>query len=67
MLRRTFLLALPAQYEDSRGETPWVPTPEEVVDTMLRLAKVGKRDVVYDLGCGDGRIVVTAARAPVVL
>ena len=62
MLRRTFLLALPAQYEDSRGETPWVPTPEEVVDTMLRLAKVGKRDVVYDLGCGDGRIVVTAAR-----
>jgi ribosomal protein L11 methylase PrmA len=38
-----------------------VPTPQEVVDAMLALAKVGKDDVVYDLGCGDGRIVVTAA------
>lgn len=40
----------------------YVPTPQEVVTGMLRLAKVGKNDVVYDLGCGDGRIVVTAAR-----
>jgi ubiquinone/menaquinone biosynthesis C-methylase UbiE len=40
----------------------YVPTPQEVVDGMLRLARVGKDDVVYDLGCGDGRIVVTAAR-----
>jgi hypothetical protein len=40
----------------------YVPTPQEVVEGMLKLAKVGKTDVVYDLGCGDGRIVVTAAR-----
>jgi SAM-dependent methyltransferase len=40
----------------------FVPTPQEVVDKMLELAKVGKDDVVYDLGCGDGRIVLTAAR-----
>jgi len=38
----------------------YVPTPQEVVDAMLRLGKVGKDDVVYDLGCGDGRIPVTA-------
>ncbi|MCA9666397.1 MAG: class I SAM-dependent methyltransferase [Myxococcales bacterium] len=40
----------------------FVPTPQSVVDAMLKLAKVGKNDVVYDLGCGDGRIVITAAR-----
>lgn len=40
----------------------YVATPPDVVDTMLKLAHVTKRDVVYDLGCGDGRIVVTAAR-----
>jgi len=39
----------------------YVPTPEDVVDAMLALARVGKDDVVYDLGCGDGRIVVKAA------
>lgn len=38
------------------------PTPMEVVRAMLRLAKVNADDVVYDLGCGDGRIVITAAR-----
>jgi uncharacterized protein (TIGR03000 family) len=38
----------------------YVPTPNEVVEAMLKLAEVGKEDVVYDLGCGDGRIVVTA-------
>ena len=42
-------------------DVPYVPTPQDVVDRMLALAKVGKDDVVYDLGCGDGRIVVTAA------
>ncbi|MBP7571589.1 MAG: class I SAM-dependent methyltransferase [Acidobacteria bacterium] len=41
---------------------PYVPTPEDVVDRMLQLAKVTKNDVVYDLGCGDGRIVVAAAK-----
>ena len=40
----------------------FVPTPQEVVDAMLKLAKVGANDVVYDLGSGDGRIPITAAR-----
>ena len=40
----------------------YVPTRQAVVDAMLDLAKVTKGDVVYDLGCGDGRIVVTAAK-----
>ncbi|MBI1994927.1 MAG: SAM-dependent methyltransferase, partial [Deltaproteobacteria bacterium] len=38
---------------------PYVPTPQEVVERMLELARVKKGDVVYDLGSGDGRIVVT--------
>lgn len=41
---------------------PFVPTPHEVVDAMLRLAHVTKDDIVYDLGCGDGRIVIAAAQ-----
>jgi len=41
---------------------PFVPTPPEVVDRMLKLAEVSPKDVVYDLGCGDGRIVITAAQ-----
>ena len=40
----------------------FVPTPQDVVMEMLRMARVTKDDVVYDLGCGDGRIVITAAR-----
>ena len=40
----------------------YVPTPQEVVDTMLKLAGVKRGDVVYDLGCGDGRLVVSAAK-----
>ena len=40
----------------------YVPTPEEVVEAMLQVAKVTKNDVVYDLGTGDGRIPVTAAK-----
>jgi SAM-dependent methyltransferase len=40
----------------------YVPTPQPVVEKMLELAEVKPGDVVYDLGCGDGRIVVTAAR-----
>ena len=41
---------------------PYVPTPQEIVERMLELAEVKQGDVVYDLGSGDGRIVITAAR-----
>jgi len=41
---------------------PYSPTPMDVVQRMLAFGKVGPRDVVYDLGCGDGRIVIEAAR-----
>ena len=40
----------------------WVPSPPEVIKAMLDAAKVGPNDVVYDLGCGDGRIPITAAK-----
>jgi SAM-dependent methyltransferase len=40
---------------------PYVPTPPDVVERMLRLADVGPSDVVFDLGCGDGRVVIAAA------
>jgi SAM-dependent methyltransferase len=43
-------------------EVDFVPTPNEIVDAMLTLANVKKTDVVYDLGCGDGRIVIAAAK-----
>src|SRR5262245_38362590 len=43
-------------------DVPFVPTTEEAVDAMLKLANVKKSDVVYDLGCGDGRIVIGAAK-----
>jgi SAM-dependent methyltransferase len=46
----------------SASDVPFVPTPDAVVARMLTLAKVGPKDVVYDLGSGDGRIVITAAR-----
>ena len=45
-----------------RPDVIYVPTPEPVVEAMLQVANVTKNDVVYDLGCGDGRIPVTAAR-----
>ena len=61
-----FFLALVAP---SRGdkpqveiEVPFEPTPPQVVADMLKLANVAESDVVYDLGCGDGRIVITAAK-----
>jgi tRNA A58 N-methylase Trm61 len=47
---------------DRRPDVIFVPTPNSVVDMMLKMAGVTKRDTVYDLGCGDGRIVITAAQ-----
>ncbi len=41
---------------------PYVPTPQAVVDRMLEMGEVTGKDVLYDLGCGDGRIVISAAR-----
>jgi cyclopropane fatty-acyl-phospholipid synthase-like methyltransferase len=71
-LKRTFLLLACALWlvavrttqttADYPEEIPFVPTPIEVVDKMLELAGVKKGDVVYDLGSGDGRIVIRAAK-----
>jgi SAM-dependent methyltransferase len=60
-----YLLAggpLPARQIAAPRLAPYVPTPQEVVDEMLTLAEVGPEDVLFDLGSGDGRIVITAAR-----
>lgn len=48
--------------DTQRLDVPYLPTPQPVVDRMLALAGVDRSDTVYDLGCGDGRIVITAAR-----
>jgi len=64
------LLAVSAAVPVVLAQTPakkqpdviYVPTPQPVVDAMLELAKVKRSDVVYDLGSGDGRIVITAAK-----
>ena len=52
--------SLPAQ--EGVGDVVYVPTPQIVVDEMLRMAKVGPKDFVIDLGSGDGRMVITAAK-----
>ncbi|MBW3625204.1 MAG: class I SAM-dependent methyltransferase [Armatimonadetes bacterium] len=54
--------ANPAETARPKLDVPYVPTPMNVVEEMLRLTNVNKNDMVYDLGCGDGRIVVTAAK-----
>ena len=51
-----------AQDLESKKIVPFVPTPQDVVDKMIELGGVKKDDVVYDLGSGDGRIVITAAK-----
>ena len=56
-----FLLAL-GFLPGTQSLAPYVPTPEDVVDRMLTLAEVKDGDVVYDLGCGDGRIPIAAAK-----
>jgi tRNA A58 N-methylase Trm61 len=50
-----------ASVAQQRPEVPYVPTDDRVVAEMLTVANVGKNDVLYDLGSGDGRIVITAA------
>jgi len=65
--RRDFLAAVPAlamagcSTAGIRLDAPYVSTPQPVVEEMLRMARVGPKDNVYDLGCGDGRFVITAA------
>jgi len=68
-LLSTAILPPPTAAQESRSasttRTPdviYVPTPQPVVDKMLEMAAVKQGDVVYDLGCGDGRIVVAAAK-----
>ena len=56
------LLAPAAGAQDGKGDVVYVPTPQVVVEEMLRLAKVGAGDFIIDLGSGDGRIVITAAK-----
>jgi SAM-dependent methyltransferase len=48
--------------EKIRLDVPYEPSSEEVIEAMLEIAQVGKKDLVYDLGCGDGRIVIAAAQ-----
>ena len=55
-------ISLAGAMADYPEEIPFVPTPIEVVDRMLELAEIKKGDVVYDLGSGDGRIIIRAAK-----
>ena len=48
--------------ETPKADVPYVPTAEEVVEKMLEMAKVSNKDIVYDLGSGDGRIPITAVK-----
>lgn len=58
-LRSFIRFLLPTRYK-----ALYYPTPKPIANTMLRLASVGPDDVVFDLGCGDGRIVIAAAQPP---
>jgi ribosomal protein L11 methylase PrmA len=55
-------LVIAQEKELREPDVHFVPTPQTVVDGMLKLANVRRGDVVYDLGCGDGRLVITAAK-----
>jgi predicted RNA methylase len=61
-LATTVVVPASAQQALRSPDVIFVPTPQEVVDAMLKLAKVTKNDVIYDLGSGDGRIPITAAK-----
>jgi cyclopropane fatty-acyl-phospholipid synthase-like methyltransferase len=56
------LIILGTRIPKRKGDVMYAPTPDPAVHRLLELAKVGPDDVVYDLGCGDGRIVIAAAR-----
>ena len=56
------LVTAQTQVQQVEINAPYLETPDPVVTSMLDLARVTDRDVVYDLGCGDGRIVIAAAR-----
>lgn len=58
----TLVLVSGVEAQQKEPEVPFVPTPEAVVMEMLKITHVGKDDILYDLGCGDGRIVITAAK-----
>lgn len=58
----TLVLSAQKPVEEIAIDTPFVTSPEHIVTAMLKLAQVKKDDVVYDLGCGDGRIVIAAAK-----
>ncbi len=62
LLSFSLTLLNPAQIQQKRPEVPYVSTPEDIVLEMLKMADVGKDDLLYDLGCGDGRIVITAVK-----
>ena len=62
MIRLLAILACMYLPHAHARDVPFVPTPERVVEKMLEVASVGPKDVVYDLGSGDGRIVITAAK-----
>ena len=55
-------LTAPVAAQEGRGDVVYVPTPQIVVDEMLTMAKVGPKDYLVDLGSGDGRFVITAAK-----
>ena len=56
------VFAAPPQQPKRAPDVPYEPSEPEIVSAMLKLAKVKKSDLVYDLGCGDGRIVIAAAQ-----
>ncbi len=62
LLAVVLVLAVAGPAAAGEPDVPFVPTPQAVVDEMLAMARVGAGDVLYDLGSGDGRIVITAAR-----
>src|SRR3982751_3741818 len=58
----SLMMAMPAFAQDPSWRVPFITTPDDVVERMLELAGTGAQDFVVDLGSGDGRIVITAAR-----